>query len=286
MDLSKYKYFYVNGSSFTEGCGLEEQGRKETCVHPFYKELYGVTWKDKTEVNYGKRLSEIIGIPCVNDAVCGSGLDRMVRTTYDFLLKNWADKDKIFVVLEKIDPFRADVYYAPMKEYFVVTATNNRQKNLIHFNYATRKYYEPSVKKHDDTLQPHFRTWFDNHFDIEEKYLQDERDFIGLYSFCKLNNIKIFIMSPNTYYFSECFDKNDIVKFDKTNSEDDPYNWCLRNKLTITYELELTQKEKKYWDHHPGYFGHIEYAKKLARFLGYEGDFNLPEKNKIIKGLI
>ena len=47
MDLSKYDYFYVNGSSFTEGCGLESADKKERCVHPFYKELYGVEWKDK-----------------------------------------------------------------------------------------------------------------------------------------------------------------------------------------------------------------------------------------------
>lgn len=286
MDLSKYKYFYVNGSSFTEGCGLEEPGRKEICVHPMYEKLYGVKWNNKGEVNYGKRLSEILNIPCHNDAVCGSGLDRVVRTTYNFILNNWEDRDKFFIILEKIDPFRADVYYKPMNEYFIVTSTHNKEKDITHFQYATRRYYEPSVKKEDETLQPEFRKWFDNHFDIEEKYLQDERNFIGLYSFCKMNNIKIFVMSANTVYFNECFDVNDIVKFDDNGNYDDPYNWCLRNELTITHELELTLKEKKYWDYHPGYFGHIEYAKKLARFLGYEGDFNLPDKKKIINGII
>lgn len=286
MDLSKYKYFYANGSSFTEGCGLETADKKERCVHPFYKELYGVEWKDKADVNYGARLSQIIGIPCYNDARCGAGLDRVVRTTYDFIQKNWKDRHEFFIILEKVDPFRADVYYKPMDEYFIVTSTYNHEKDITHFQYATRRYYEPSVKEEDEKLQSQFRTWFDNHFDIEEKFLQDEKAFIGLYSFCKLNGIKTFVMGPNDVYFPDCFEQSDIIRFSDTNEYDDPYNWCLRNKLTITHELELTQKEKKYWDYHPGYFGHIEYAKQLANFLGWKGKVNLPIKQKIINGLI
>jgi hypothetical protein len=48
----------------------------------------------------------------------------------------------------------------------------------------------------------------------------------------------------------------------------------LRNKLTITDELkgELTGYE----DLHPGYFGHIEYAKELAKYL------TNTHKNKLI----
>jgi hypothetical protein len=173
-----------------------------------------------------------------------------------------------------------------MDEYFIVTSTHNHEKDITHFQYATRRYYEPSVKEDDKKLQSQFRTWFDNHFDIEEKFMQDERAFIGLYSFCKLNEIKIFVMGPNDAYFGDCFEQSDIIRFSDTNEYDDPYNWCLRNKLTITHELELTQKEKKYWDYHPGYFGHIEYAKQLANFLGWNGKVDLPTKKKIITGLI
>jgi hypothetical protein len=286
MDLSKYDYFYVNGSSFTEGCGLEGYNNREDSKIDYYTHLYGVKWEDKMEVNYGTRLSQIIGIPCYNDAACGAGLDRMIRTTYDFILKNWKDKDRFFIFLEKIDPFRSDVYYAPEKKYYIVTSTHFRDKNETHFQYAATRYYDKSVLIEDKQKQDIFRNWFYNHYDMEEKYLQDERAFVGLYSFCKLNNIKIFVYGGNSIYFEDCFDTNDIVKFENSKGYDDPYNWCLRNELTITHELELTQKEKKLWDYHPGYFGHIEYAKQLANFLGWEGKVNLPIKKKIINGLI
>ena len=96
-------------------------------------------------------------------------------------------------------------------------------------------------------------------------------------------------MHPNTVYFSDVFDKEDIVSFNGSfkSDFDDPYNWCLRNELTITHELELTKKERKLWDYHPGYFGHIEYAKQMAKFLGCETNTDfLPKKVKNINGLI
>lgn len=288
MDLSKYKYFYVNGCSFTEGCGLEGPEKRDDSKISFYEHLYGVKWNDKREINYGTRLSQILNIPCYNDAVCGAGLDRMIRTTYEFIQNNWGDRDKFFIILEKIDPFRSDVYYAPEKKYYIVTSTHYKEQNKTHFQYAATRYYDKGVVEEDKNKQDIFRSWFYNHYDMEEKYLQDERSFVGLYSFCKLNKIKIFVMSPNTVYFPNTFDKDDIISFngDYKENYDDPYNWCYRNKLTITDELELTKKEKMLFDYHPGYFGHIEYAKKLAEFLGWRGDVNLPIKKKLISGII
>jgi hypothetical protein len=289
MDLSKYKYFYVNGCSFTEGCGLEGPEKRDDSKMSYYEHLYNIRWKDKLDVNYATRLSQILNIPCVNDAACGAGLDRMIRTTYEFINQHWEERNEFFLILEKIDPFRSDVYYAPEKKYYIVTSTHFRDKNETHFQHATTRYYEKDLMEENDKKQNIFRNWFYNHYDVEEKYLQDERAFVGLYSFCKQAGIKVFVMSPNTIYFPDIFDKEDIVSFDGKYKDnfDDPYNWCLRNKLTITDELELTKKEKKLWDYHPGYFGHIEYAKQFAKFLGCQNNSDfLPKKNKIITGLI
>ena len=86
IDFSKYKFFYVNGSSFTEGGGLEEPEIRTTSLIPIYEKEYGVTWKNRAEVNWGKRLSEIIGIPCINEAQSGAGPMRSIRMTYDLSL--------------------------------------------------------------------------------------------------------------------------------------------------------------------------------------------------------
>ena len=68
------------------------------------------------------------------------------------------------------------------------------------------------------------------------------------------------------------------IKFsNEKNESDDIYSWCLRNKMTI--DDETLGKMTEYTDTHPGYFGHIEYAKKLAEFMNWP---TKKIKNKLI----
>jgi hypothetical protein len=276
MNFSKYNFFYVNGCSHTEGGGLEESKIKIDSVIPLYEKEYGITWNNRQDVNFGKRLEEIIGVKCINDAKSGGGVDRVVRTTYDFIFENWNDKNKFFIILEKPDSSRSDVYYTKNKKYFIVNSNMQKNKKLK-FAYATQEYYN---KKHTENIEDLqiFENWFMNHYDFEEKSLQDEKAFLGLYSFCKLNSIKIFIMQPNSIIFNDCFDVDDIINFSNAkNCGID--NWCLKNKMTITDELKGMVT-----DYHPGYFGHIEYAKNLAEFLGWNGSY--PEYPRYKKNLL
>jgi len=115
--------------------------------------------------------------------------------------------------------------------------------------------------------------WFKNHANIKENWKKVERDFVGLYSFCKWNGIKIFPMTGNSVTFKDCFDKNDIIKFGNDNKNYDICSWAHNNKKTIRDELG-----GRSIDGHPGYFGHKEYAELLKIFL----EINLSKKNKII----
>jgi hypothetical protein len=274
MDFSKYKYFYVGGCSHSQGGGLEEPSIKPESVRPIYEELYGVTWKNRLEVNYGSRLSEIIGVRCINESESGSGVDRIVRKTYDFIYKNWGERDRFFVILEVPDASRSEVLYAPTKEYFIVNSNYSKQKNNFKFIYATREYHNVNYYKTDLEKQEIFKTWFNNHYDCEEKLKSDERLFIGLYSFCKLNGIKIFVM--NTTFIAECFDKKDVIDFDSIGYSD-LHGWCVRNKMAICDETN-----GRSGDNHPGYFGHIEYAKKLAEYIKNVDDCNIIKNKKTI----
>ena len=69
-------------------------------------------------------------------------------------------------------------------------------------------------------------------------------------------------MSPNDFYFKQCFNKEDIISFTNYNVGDDIAGWCKNNNLLIKDEIG-----NEFMDFHPGYFGHIEYAKELAKFL-------------------
>jgi hypothetical protein len=283
-DFSKYDFFYVNGASAFEGGGLEESNIKYNSYEPLYKKKYNVSWKNKSEINFGKRLSQIINIPCINDAISGCGTDRLVRTTYDFIFKNWKNKDKFFIIIEPLDAARSDVFYNQINDYFIVNS--GIQKDKLEFAYATREYYNKKYESFDNKNQKIFKEWFDRHFNLYEKTLNDNKDFLGLYSFCKLNDIKIYVMNLENIssVFSnvvfDCIDKNDIVKFkdSKETEQDDLYNWCKRNKLLI--KDDFSEDENDYFDIHPGYFGHIEYSKKLAEFLGWKKTIDI-FKNKI-----
>jgi hypothetical protein len=69
-------------------------------------------------------------------------------------------------------------------------------------------------------------------------------------------------MMHNTFYiFTNIISNDDILK-------DDIYDFCLKNKLTISDEISKFGIKTE--DTHPGYFGHIEYAKQIYKFLKNE----------------
>jgi hypothetical protein len=264
MDFSKYKYFYVNGCSHVEGGGLEEPEIRDESVIPLYKKLYGVSWSKRSDVNFASRLSNLIGISHFNDAKCGSGTDRMVRTTYDFLNYNWEERHKFFLILENPDPTRSDVYFNELKSYFIVNSGLSENGERF-FMDSVREYFNSEYKKIDYKYKEIFKTWFNNHYNFEEKMKQDDKDYVGLYSFCKLHGIKIFVMNKTNFFFNNVFKKEDVINFNQRDYNHYMYDintWCRINKFTIMDELKGLSD-----DGHPGYFGHIKYAENLYEFL-------------------
>lgn len=263
MSFYGYEKFYVNGCSHSQGGGLEGPERRDDSVFHLYKEKYGIQkWEDRTRLNFAHHLSELIGIPHLNEAESGGGTERVVRMAYNWIYDNWDIRDKIFLVLENPDPSRFEVYYRPLDTYFILNSSINGDNGK--FLSAVRKYYGESSKEanEDRQLEFLFLKWFGLHANIRENWKKIERDFVGLYSFCKLNGIKIFLMTPNNVMFKECFDKNDIIKFGNDEKNYDICSWASDNKKTIRDELD-----GKSSDGHPGYFGHKEYAKLLKNFI-------------------
>ena len=74
----------------------------------------------------------------------------------------------------------------------------------------------------------------------------------------------------NDFYFNDTYDIKDIIIFEE-NGLSDILTFCKKNKLTITDETN-----GEHQDFHPGYFGHLEYAKELSKFLQKK------ENNKLI----
>lgn len=263
MSYYGYERFYINGCSHSQGGGLEGPELRDDSVFPLYKEKYGVEkWDDRTRLNFGHHLSELIGIPHLNEAESGGGTERVVRMAYNWLLDNWEIRDKVILILENPDPSRFEVYYRPVGEYFILNTNINAEEGSGEFVSSTRKYYGSETSNEDKMIEPIFMKWFNNHANIRENWKRIERDFVGLYSFCKWNGIKIFVMTGNSVTFKECFDKEDIIKFGNDEKNYDICSWAIDNRKTISDELD-----GKSADRHPGYFGHKEYAELLKVFL-------------------
>lgn len=269
--MSQYKNytsFYVNGSSHTAGGGFESSNDISTKMKLYYKKHYNVEWKSHTEVNWATRLSELINIPCVNEAKQGGGLDRAIRKTYQFIENNPKDIGNFFIILEIPDWSRIDLYYEPLKQHLVVnTLLGDHQRSFL---YATTNYFPPAPNM--DEIQPEIKKWWETFHNESVYYMQLERKLAGLYSFCKRLGIPIKIMSSlwiHDFYKNHCYDESDFFRLDVDQGNvhlNDIYHYARQYKKLIPDETNGT-----ILDNHPGYFAHIDYAKLVKEYL----DLNL-----------
>ena len=150
---------------------------RDDSVFPMYKEKWGVEkWGSREELNFAARLSELIGIPFVNEAESGGGTERVVRMAYNWILDNWERRDKIILILENPDPSRFEVYYRPLNEYFIVNTNIDAEEGSGELVSSTRKYYNTKEDSNEDkTLEPVFMKWFNNHANIRENWKRIER---------------------------------------------------------------------------------------------------------------
>jgi hypothetical protein len=262
MSYKGYELLYVNGCSHCQGGGLEEPQIRAESVLTIYERMYGVKWKNRAEINFANRLSELIGIPYINEAESGGGTDRVVRMAYDFILDNWDRRNKLLLILEKPDASRSEVYFNKTGAYHIVNSWYDGVRETNEFSSASRGYFNKELEREDSLHSGYFSKWFGNHFNMKEHWMKVERDFVGLYSFCKQNEIGIKVMTGNDVYFKDCFEWNDIIKFSEDRKNYDIATWCYDNGKTIRDEIKGFSS-----DGHPGYFGHIEYAKLLKNFL-------------------
>ena len=98
MIQDKFNQIYFNGCSFTEGGGFEaEKGH----IHKAYKEKYGFEYKNEKEVCYPTIVQNLLpDIKVINEAKSGSGTERVIRKTWEYIFKNRLDivKKTIFIL--------------------------------------------------------------------------------------------------------------------------------------------------------------------------------------------
>lgn len=267
MSYRGYELFYVNGSSHSEGGGFIEDcidNNYKTAVKDFYKTTYNITWKSVNDFVWPSVLANRLKIPVVNEAACGGGSDRVIRMSYEFLEKNWNQRNQLFLLLELPSISRQEIYYNPHKKYFIINDQFEQQGEDIFYKFVSASY-DYKTKMTDVTADNDLE-FYHRQFHNKFEYVKNlERKIIGLYSFCKQHSISIKLMT-NLYkngwtsYYSDFFQKEDIVSYNTNDYE--VSSWCYAKKLTVADETKGTLN-----DGHPGYFGHQYYAEFIGRWL-------------------
>jgi hypothetical protein len=257
MNYKGYDFFYVNGSSHTKGGGFEstsEGGDRYDEMSEYYKSNYNITWKNTVEINWGTRLSKLLGIKCHNESIQGGGTDRVIRKTYEFIENNYYQKDKFFIILETPDDSRVDLYYKPYEKHFLFNVDGRTGA------YGTLQYYPK--QKNVDILQEDFQFYFQKFYDMKNHHYTNEYALMGLYSYCKKLKVPVKLMQSQRH-MKFVYDDKDFLD---QNGKLDLITWCIDNKKQIKHETNF-----QIIDGHPGYFAHIEYAQMVKNWL----DINL-----------
>jgi len=257
-----YKLLYVNGSSHSAGGGLEQETiRPGWFAQRAYKTKFGISYGNYKELTYCSLLAKMLGINFVNQAEQGGSLGRVVRMTYDFIEKNWEDRHKIILILEKPSMGRIDWFYKPDNQYHIMN-TESTDGNGYKYLYTTREYFPHD--KEADNKQDIFRYAFVNFVDCCEIRKQENRMYAGIYHFCKKNEIALKLLREPEVPLNGGVSPLDIISYNGDHL--DFIYWATSKGLLIVDETDGV-------DYHPGITAHRKYAEILKTWLDQHLDY-------------
>ena len=212
--MQKYKYLYVNGDSYTFGLDLE------------WKKNVG-RFNTHSKYRWSNILSEKLGCREINQALCGSSNNRIIRTLFDWYINNKDKHKDTFVIIGWTLPYRFELFSEGKWE----------QKN-VGTGWTKEREIEINGQMVDDEI---YKRDFINHLLLVQ-------------SFLKVNNIEhlFFIVHDDGITTSlETLKNNPLLDFE--------------NIMDITFNgfSEDNQNEKVWVYRHPNRLSHKLWAEKL-----------------------
>ncbi len=270
-----YNLAYFNGCSFTQGGGLETEndvewneldaggnekdlkdGRRDVCK--IYNEKYGVPyWKSRLDVAYPSIFADYARLQTINDAQSGGGIERIIRTTQNFISENWENKENILIVLELADFTRLEFYSNTFDDFLLFNYTIHPELNKVDDWFVCRDYAKRGYSDDNNTLRQVFSGIVNETLNPKIIFQKLTRDLINFLSFLKLNDVTFYITDDLNY---ELIGIKEKMFSDYVLPIGSPYNWAEKNRGRIVDEVNIN-------DVHPGLLGHRSYAKELLNFL-------------------
>ena len=265
--MKKYNRIYINGASDVAGGGLYKDSVKE-----WYKKQHNIRYENEKDVTFGKFLADELGYDYVNDALCGSGAPRLVRTTFDFIRNIGIEEAKKTIFILQIHNVisRLEYYCNQIDDYVVVNAgyypngklewiesSNDyaNPNNSLEFYENISKELSPFVKKYHNPM-------------LYERKIKME--LIGLFSFFQLHNIPFFLeLSDNFFWTGDSKIDYTIFPldfFEQHSVSIDGYGgiggWAMGHNRLIVNDTNGYSD-----DNHPSIEAHKEFGLKLKYFI-------------------
>lgn len=266
--MKNISLIYCNGCSHSAGGGLELNRKLSdnvTCIRDYYNKRYGVYWNTQEEITYSHRLANIIGCDVINEAASGGGSGRVVRMAYDFVQKNFKNKDKIFLILELPSLGRLDLFSKVLNDYIIANIqylNNDYSDDSIQQFYACRKYdIDGDFEK---IGSENIKTYLNNFHTRKSEYTKIVRELNTFFTYLKYHNIKfIFTNGEFNPSIDSTIKLSNQINFKVGNiTITDFHQFSVDTKSTIAEETDLLTL-----DLHPGYFSHLRFAEHLNEFI-------------------
>jgi hypothetical protein len=251
---------YVNGCSWTDGDVLDYRG---------VIEHLSLTGKGR-DYSYPTLVSKKLNFNLIDESRYGGSINRIVRMTWDYIIKQKNLIHNTIFLLEIPNGFRDEIYSSKFEKYFNITG------GLLS---------NPTDKTEEGSEWNSIRKdVIDHYYNFHSFDFFDKKEYIELMSlimYIKNMNAEIYFLQPydilskNKKYediFNNIVNETDIIKLG--NNYKLIEDMCFYEKISIGDELKDGIK-----DSHPGVSGHEVLSNIIVKHIKEYGKF---QTNKLI----
>jgi hypothetical protein len=245
---------YINGGSQCIAAGF---------IWKDVKKIYGergVIIENHLEFSYPLFLSKKLNVDLVNEGSPGGSINRMIRTTYDFIFNN--KTDDTLIILEIPPGWRDEFYSKELGRYVNMTIGN-----ILSPDDKTEVacgHNEKDLHKIHKDITNYFYNFIDYDLELEKNMI----NLLGFLSYLKLNNIQYLLIDTgdfHTYLFRKKLPSNYNFVWFHDRYPLAFWEWININKLTIEHETNGLSN-----DQHMGIEGNKLLAEKLYKIITNE----------------
>jgi hypothetical protein len=273
MNLSNYDTIYFNGCSFTEGGGFEDG---KHWIKNAYKEQYNFEYKNEKEVCYPTIVQTLLpNIKIINEAKSGSGTERVIRKTWEYIFKHRLDKVKktIFILELPGSVARLDLFSNKEFKHLIGNIEFNNRGKVNDTQVVFDWIYGPQLdEEYRNKLRRIIKEYSEEfiHPDLKEK--QVSYSLFGLANFMLMHNIEFYFTGDTGYTQYHLNLQDDYPTFNnehilQLNIDSKYYNNIVRfageTKTQICDEIGVNITP----DGHPGFQAHKQWGEAIVEFL-------------------